>query len=485
MNRQAQSRLAAAVLILLSAALILAAARGDLWLDEIWSLGIAQAAQSPADIFLTLHHDNNHPLNTLFLYFLGQQDSLYPYRLLAVLSGIGSLLLLGAIARKEWGTLEALCVLVLAGASYPLLLYFSEARGYAPAIFFGLASYAVLRHDPGSWHWGKVVLFYSTSVLGILSHASFAILTAAFVLQSMAQEVRAGAPPARAAARIVAQHAPPILFFGGWYVFFLRDMVIGGGPVYGTWTVIGQASALLLGLPDQPVQRALATGLVFLLLVLGTVSLRRRGDAQWAFFPAVLVVAPAALLLFARPVYLYFRYFLISFPFFLLLLSYLTCEAYRRLPRPWRWLPAAWVAVLVLGQAPRDYLLLTLQRGSYSAALEYIAKTSPEETVLLGSDDDFGNLMVFHFYAPRIDGGGRLLYVQRPDWLKASPHWILTYSQELSFEPPVKMVMRGGKEGRFIGDYRLVREYRYSGISGWSWFLYRRKDAKAPDVGDG
>lgn len=477
MNRQAQSRLAAAVLLLLSSGLMMAAARGDLWLDEIWSLTYAQAVRSPADVFLKLHVDNNHPLNTLFLYLLGRQDSLYPYRLLAVLSGIGSVLLLGAIARKEWGTPEALSVLALAGASYPLLLYFSEARGYAPAIFFGLASYAVLRHDPPSWHWGKVVLFYTTSVLGMLSHASFVLLTAAFVLQSLVQEVRSGTPRSRAAGRLIALHAPPILFFTGWYVYFLRDMVIGGGPVYGTWTVIGRASALLLGLPDQPVQRGLATVLVFVLIVLGTVSLRRQGDAQWAFFPAALVVAPAVMLLLTRPTHLYFRYFLIGFPFFLLLLSYLTCEAYRRLPGPWRWLPAAGIAVLLLGQAPRDYLLLKLQRGSYSAALETIVKASPEGIILLGSNDDFGNPLVVNFYASRVAGGGRIRYVQKPAWVKASPDWILTYSQELSFEPPKEMVMRGGKERRLIGDYRLVREYRYSGISGWSWFLFRRQDA--------
>lgn len=480
MNRSAKSRLAAAVLVLLSAVLLLAAARGDLWLDEIWSLTFAHAARSPADVFLKLHHDNNHPLNTLFLYSLGRQDSLYVYRLLAVVSGIGSVLLLGAIAGKEWGTPQALCVIALAGTSYPLVLYFSEARGYAPAIFFGLASYALLRHDPGSWHWGKAVLFSATSVLGMLSHATFVMLSAAFVVQSVVQEARTGAPPGRVAGRILAQHAPPLLFFAGWYVFFLRDMVIGGGPVYGTWTVLGRASALLLGLPDQPALRVLALLLVVLLVVLGAVTLRRRGDAQWAFFPAALIAAPAAFLFLARPTYLYSRYFLVGFPFFLLLLSHLTYEAYRRLTKPWSWLPAASILVLLLGQAPRDYLLLTIGRGSYSAALEYIATHSPEKIVLLGGDDDFASSMVIGFYAPRVAGGQRLRYVQKADWTRASPHWILTYSQDLSFEPPAQMVMRGGKERQLIGDYRLVREYRYSGNSGWSWFLFRRKHAGAP-----
>ena len=33
---------------------------------------------------------------------------------------------------------------LLGGCSYPLLLYFSEARGYGPAMFFSLACYFLL-----------------------------------------------------------------------------------------------------------------------------------------------------------------------------------------------------------------------------------------------------------------------------------------------------------------------------------------------------
>jgi hypothetical protein len=52
---------------LLSSALIVAAARGDLWLDELVSLSFARNAHSIADIFVRFPYDNNHPLNTLFL----------------------------------------------------------------------------------------------------------------------------------------------------------------------------------------------------------------------------------------------------------------------------------------------------------------------------------------------------------------------------------------------------------------------------------
>src|SRR5262249_1679320 len=40
----------------------LGCARGDIWLDEIWSLDVVSRLNSAAAI-LTLRHDNNHPLN--------------------------------------------------------------------------------------------------------------------------------------------------------------------------------------------------------------------------------------------------------------------------------------------------------------------------------------------------------------------------------------------------------------------------------------
>ena len=106
---------------------MLVAATGDLWLDEIWSIRVAQAARIPTEILTRFHHDNNHVLNTLFLWFVGVQSTLFIYRLLAVASGMVALLLVGYLARA-WGSAEILLSVALTGFSYPLVLYFSEAR---------------------------------------------------------------------------------------------------------------------------------------------------------------------------------------------------------------------------------------------------------------------------------------------------------------------------------------------------------------------
>src|SRR3990172_12519660 len=161
--------------ILVCAIMLCAAASGDLWLDEIWSIFFAEAAKSPWDIVSLYKHDNNHVLNTLYLYAIGKQDHLVFYRLLSIVAGIGSLFLLTRMARK-WGHLESLFILLLAGFSYPLILYFSEARGYSPAIFFALLSLFLLDKCLTNYSPIKLFCFWLFVCLGSISHLSFIIV---------------------------------------------------------------------------------------------------------------------------------------------------------------------------------------------------------------------------------------------------------------------------------------------------------------------
>ena len=281
--------------LLLSSILIIAAARGDLWLDEIWSISFAHDSQSVADIFVRFQHDNNHPLNTLFLYFLGEQKAFIAYRLLAVLSGIGSVFLVGYIARKEWGYREALCSILLTGTSFPLLLYFSEARGYAPEIFLALAGYALLRQNSRCFTPAKLVLFWATSILGMLSHSTFIIAAIGFCIGSLAWEFHITGSVRQKCLRFIAHHSPPLIFYAWWHTFFLKNMVIGGGPVYQIWDVIVQASALLLGSPESLFLSGAAMLCVLIIITAGVICLYQERDQQWLFFLAILSFSPAVI----------------------------------------------------------------------------------------------------------------------------------------------------------------------------------------------
>ena len=85
-------------LLLVSAGLRLLAARGDLWLDELWSLSFARQMTSPLDVWTAIHHHNNHPLNTLYLFVVvhlaGAHASPMFFRLLSLVSGAAMLVVL-------------------------------------------------------------------------------------------------------------------------------------------------------------------------------------------------------------------------------------------------------------------------------------------------------------------------------------------------------------------------------------------------------
>src|SRR3972149_11120471 len=123
MFRDKKTWAALIALAILFGALRVAAALGDLYIDEVWSLYFAKSSWT--EIF-RIRHDNNHLLNTLYLRALGEsvfnmggEPVFLSYRLLSIVSGTLSLLLLGFIGMKR-GALEAFTLVILAGLSYPL-----------------------------------------------------------------------------------------------------------------------------------------------------------------------------------------------------------------------------------------------------------------------------------------------------------------------------------------------------------------------------
>src|SRR5258708_6566500 len=113
-----------ALITIAGAILRIWASVGDLWLDEIWSLDLAARATSPLGIFTEIHHNNNHRLNTIFLYSLGQQPNWVIYRIPAVVAGVFSVLVAGHIGLRR-GRIEAIVAMILTAFSYLLIHYSS------------------------------------------------------------------------------------------------------------------------------------------------------------------------------------------------------------------------------------------------------------------------------------------------------------------------------------------------------------------------
>ena len=118
-------------IVLLGLALRVVAARGGLWLDEAWSAELARQAGTPLGVFLSINHDNNHHLNSLWMQFVGFGAPPMLQRALSIVTGTMAIPVAAAILRPR-GALFGLIAAVLFAVSPMVVTMGSEARGYAP-----------------------------------------------------------------------------------------------------------------------------------------------------------------------------------------------------------------------------------------------------------------------------------------------------------------------------------------------------------------
>ncbi|MCG6872514.1 MAG: hypothetical protein LJE84_09505 [Gammaproteobacteria bacterium] len=459
--------------ILVSAVLMALAARGDLWMDEIWSLTLVRDSRAWTDAFFEHHRPNNHRLNTFYLYLLGQQSSWYTYRLLAIVSGIGSLLTLGWIARRR-GKLEALLVVCLAGFSFPLIHYFSEARGYAPAIFFSLLGYAFLESGWQQYRTWKAVAFAVCIALALEAQLNAVFVYGALLLYSIWRNGNYRNIYALAN-ELVRFHGAPVLICLVVYAGQVRTLITGTGPVYDVGGVLMQTFSVAAGFPGEG---NLVTTLAVLAAMLAGIGwLYRRGQQVWMLFLLVLLVVPAVLLLIKQPAFLYLRFFIICFPFLYLLASYVLAD----LLRAGGARRAAVIGLVLLSTAGQLYQtagLIRDGRGHYSDAIRWMIEHSPPGVITVGSENEFQVVMMFAFYARYLPVEGRFTYIKNTGWKDRPPRYLISrvaYDGArggLNFEPETVVQPAG------LPPYDLVRVFPHAGFSGWHWYLYQRRDSK-------
>lgn len=460
--------LVVAFCLALFAVMRLLAATGDFYVDEIWSFFFARQFSSPLDA-LRLNHDNNHVLNTLYLYFLGGKPFVFagkptfiPHRLLSVITGTASVWLLWKIA-SERGRAEGLTALFLAGMSFPLILYSSEARGYGLETMFALASFLLARKymdGKGAW---MAVLFWAASILAFLSHSSYVFIYLGLLLWTFAEVIRSR--KGRPLGRLLFVHLVPMVFLVFYYLFFLKSMVYGGGEVEGVFKVVSETASMALGLPSGGLSGYMSLAAVVGLSASGLYILR--GSSEPVFFVSALFIVPALTTSTIKPEFLYFRYFLVCFPFFYLLAAYALSGLCRRSSwgRPLFFAIMAAYAVLNVNLTVG---LIMEGRGSYYDAVGHMAAGSPGPEIVVGGDHDFRNKLVLDFYS-RYFPGRKITYLDRVSRRERTPEWLLGHSVDSSRRPPRYQFDSGVR-------FTLERSYGFSGVSGWSWHVYRRDE---------
>lgn len=193
---------------------------GELWLDEVWTLTLIDDINSPLEILTKIRHDNNQPVNTLWMYLVHPTSHDWLYRLFSWLISSASVFVAGLSARKLYSMLNpqalaqdinasGVLAALLFGGSYLLIHYGTEARGYAPAMAFSLmAVYALLHAQEKPWSFW-VYVYWVSCMLALLSHLLCIQIIAAGGIWSLASNAKTLAQWRDKFLRAVWWHAVP------------------------------------------------------------------------------------------------------------------------------------------------------------------------------------------------------------------------------------------------------------------------------------
>jgi MFS family permease len=445
----------------------IAAARGELWLDEIWTIQGVQAAHSPADIVLSLKHDNNHFLNSFMVYLIGPDGAAWMNRCPAVIAGSLTVLLAGWIQRRR-GSATTLAALGLCGFSFLLVNYSSEARGYAYEMFFALAAFGILCQMKEVPSLGWECVFAATCILGFLAHPLFLNVYLAAQVWTLFSFHRRLGMDKRARPRLAAilfRTVIPGLFFGWLYWVNLSQMSIGGGDAQPYFNVIAQTMSLAVGGPFNAPFAYLAAAVMALFTVAAFWSAFRQSPQRAAFYFCVTLIFPALLLVLAPRKDIYPRYFLISVLFLLMLWSDYVGDVCRRYARGKLFVTLA-LATWVLANGWHIAQLIRLERGHYQAAIELMRQDTLGSQVAVLMDHPFRQGTILDYYGQRMPAGKPFRAVTAA----VDAEWYLVHDLNVDFVPSNTIVEDGI-------TFRLVKHYPFAGLSGWHLCLYQRESA--------
>jgi hypothetical protein len=455
---------AVSIAVTLAVVLRFWASLDNFWLDEIWSWIMAGKLQSPLEVVTSVHHDNNHYLNTLVLYVLGGDAPTYLYRLPAVLAGIGAVLLSGWVARR-WSSLAGVTATLLTGCSFLMIQYSSEARGYAYLLFFTMASFAAMQESferpRAIWD----VLFAGCAILGLLSHLTYLFAYVALIAWSLWRRIhRDGWQTRRHIVPFICQILIPGGFAAFLYLVDLRYIQMGGGDKNSAWGILAQAISAAFGGPLEGSATVWIAVAVALVGIVALFLLYRSGSDLWVPMAVGIFIVPLIVCLIAQPRAPYPRYFLVSMLLLQLLISWFLGWLYQR-----RYGKVAYVIVLVAilgGNAVLTTRLLTYGRGGYEAAVRYMLDQTFSQDVSIGSDHDFRNRTLLDFYFTRARIVDRAEYFEIGKWPPRGPEWFVSHASTQQYVPD-----------RYVTDdqghiYELARVFPFAGLSGFHWALY-------------
>jgi len=445
----------------LAAALRFGALLQEPWLDEVWSWGLARECSGAAAVF-TLRSSNNHALNTLWIHLAGDRPDFVLYRLPAFVTGVASVPLAAWVAGRH-GPRAALAAAWLVALSFLHVVLSGEARGYAPMVFFSLATFACAWRwlDAGAPRW--LALAWLSAVLGVLSQTLFVVGWSGIALGVAARITRDERP--RKLARLAAFASIPLLAFGLWWLVNLRHVFNAGAL---PWNVVDQLAATAssaFGLPDGRLVALLGTLLAAGVLVLDAWWLAARGDATWVAQLGIVALGPAATILLLREEYVAERYFLVPLVFWLLSFARVLARLSERAPVA----ALALFLVFAAGSARDLVPYLRVGRGEIGALVRTMAERSSSNPIVVTGNLDFNVRLLLNWHARALPPDRAVRYVPQRELPPAGADFAVV---QRTLGPEVPAAIRLGAR-----RYALVGTSRHAGPSGADWAVYRRQPA--------
>jgi hypothetical protein len=317
-----------------------------------------------------------------------------------------------------------------------------------------------------------IALFWLTGSLGFLAHLAYLNVYLGVAAWAAVAAVRPSPHRRRSAVRALLYLSGPALCVALLYVVDLHQLRIAGGPDYRLHDVLTRAFAFFVGGPSVGAGASMAAG-VGAVAAIGALLWRwRQGGAERVFFLVAAVLAPAIVLLVARPEVLFVRYFLVSIALLTLLLACLLADLSRRGPLA-RAAVTGCAVCFVLGNGLQVWNLFETDRDGFYAAVRFMAAEDASDTIELGAGTEKLADMMLAFYGQRVPDGKRLHRFDRAAWQQGPATWLVMFRGVGSeLEPPEMGEMYGAR-------YRLTSRFPASPLSGLDWFLYR-EDPSAP-----
>lgn len=468
------AKLILALIVTLFAALRFAALFNDLWMDEIWSIKLVGAFRSPLDVFTQYFQANNHPLSSLWLYALVPAHAEWTYRLLSWFTGSASVPLAALIAARQFwrarpdasvSQLRAamLATATLFGACYFLVLYSSEARGYAPALAFCLLAFYALQRAPDATLDAWMIVYWFSCALALLSHAASVQVIAAAFVWSFVQLLQTP-PSQRSFVRLLLWHAVPFACSVAFYALFLRRLEVGGAPELSLRQVLGELASYTGGFPS-PAVAWFALPLLAIATLFALWRMWRRARADSLFYAMIIFAAPVIGI--AAPFAVLFpRYFIFSTAWLLLLAGSVIAAIWPRAPA-FRKVCIAGVALFLVGNSVHVLRLLRHGRGEYQDALRFIAAHTSAPDITICSDHDNRNFMLIDHYAARSAPGRRVVYFPGNRTTNERPQWLLVHRLDGLTNPDTTLFDDRGNE------FKFEKRFLHAPLSGWDWFVFR------------